>query len=103
MQERQREFERTRAIYKYALDKLGREKMPELYQQFIAFEKKHGSKEGIEDVIVGKRRLQCVALCPPAASSVSLHCRCRCRSGCRCAFVRRWPRESLHLFAARAC
>lgn len=32
--------------------------MPELYQEFITFEKKHGSKDGIEEVIVGKRRLQ---------------------------------------------
>jgi len=57
-EERQLEHDRTRAIYKYALDQLGREKMPELYQEFITFEKKHGSKDGIEEVIVGKRRLQ---------------------------------------------
>lgn len=43
---------------RYALDKLGREQMPELYTNFIAFEKKHGNREGIEEVIVGKRRLQ---------------------------------------------
>jgi len=32
--------------------------MPELYRCYIAFEKKFGSKDGIEDAIVGKRRLQ---------------------------------------------
>jgi crooked neck len=57
-EERQGEHERCRVVYKYALDRLGREEMPELYRNFIAFEKKHGSKEGIEDAIVGKRRLQ---------------------------------------------
>jgi crooked neck len=57
-EERQMEHDRTRVIYKYALDKLGREQMPELYTNFIAFEKKHGNREGIEEVIVGKRRLQ---------------------------------------------
>jgi len=57
-EERQTEHERTRVVYKFALDRLGRAEMPELYKQFIAFEKKHGSMEGIEDAIVGKRRLQ---------------------------------------------
>lgn len=32
--------------------------MPELYRCYIAFEKKFGTKDGIEDAIVGKRRLQ---------------------------------------------
>jgi crooked neck len=32
--------------------------MPELYRCYIAFEKKFGCKDGIEDAIVGKRRLQ---------------------------------------------
>ena len=31
-EERQKEHARTRTIYKYALDQLGREQMPELYQ-----------------------------------------------------------------------
>lgn len=57
-EERQGEHDRARVIYKYALDQLGREQMPDLYRNFIAFEKKHGNREGIEEVIVGKRRLQ---------------------------------------------
>ena len=57
-EERQMEHARARVVYKYALDRLGREQMPELYRSFIAFEKKHGSREGIEEAIVGKRRLQ---------------------------------------------
>jgi len=57
-EERQREMTRCRTIYKYALDHIGRDKMPELYQEFIQFEKKFGKKDGIEEVILGKRRLQ---------------------------------------------
>ena len=45
-------------LVRYALDALGREQMPDLYRCYIAFEKKFGSKDGIEDAIVGKRRLQ---------------------------------------------
>ena len=57
-EERCREHDRARVIYKYALDSCGREAMPDLYKHFIALEKKHGSRAGIEEVVVGKRRLQ---------------------------------------------
>lgn len=37
-------------IYKYALDQMPREQVPELYRDFIGFEKRHGSVQGIEEV-----------------------------------------------------
>ncbi|CAN0371248.1 unnamed protein product [Hapterophycus canaliculatus] len=35
-----------------------REQVPELYRDFIGFEKRHGSVQGIEEVIMNNRRLQ---------------------------------------------
>ncbi|EFJ15431.1 hypothetical protein SELMODRAFT_442275 [Selaginella moellendorffii] len=57
-EERCKEFERARAIYKYALDNIPKSQAEELYKKFVAFEKQHGNREGIEDVIVSKRRFQ---------------------------------------------
>lgn len=57
-EEKVSEFERARAIYKYALDNIPKSKASEIYQAFVAFEKQHGDREGIEDVIVSKRRFQ---------------------------------------------
>lgn len=57
-EEKVSEFERARAIYKYALDNIPKSKASELYQAFVSFEKQHGDREGIEDVIVSKRRFQ---------------------------------------------
>ncbi|KAG0235458.1 NineTeen Complex (NTC) component [Actinomortierella wolfii] len=55
---RQREIERARVIYKYALERIPRSKSQALYNQYVQFEKQYGDKEGIEDVVIGKRRLQ---------------------------------------------
>ncbi|GJJ69618.1 crooked neck [Entomortierella parvispora] len=55
---RQKEIERARVIYKYALDRIPRSKSQALYNQYVQFEKQFGDKDGIEDVVVGKRRLQ---------------------------------------------
>jgi crooked neck len=57
-EERCKEYERARVIYKFALDHLPKQMAREVYKVFIQFEKKYGSKEGIEDVIVNKRRFQ---------------------------------------------
>ncbi|CAM9184148.1 unnamed protein product [Ascophyllum nodosum] len=57
-EERCKEFERARVIYKFALDQMPREQVPELYRDFIGFEKRHGSVKGIEEVIINNRRLQ---------------------------------------------
>lgn len=53
-----RELERARAIYKFALDNLPKGHAEDLYRDFMTFEKKYGDKEGIEDVVVSKKRLQ---------------------------------------------
>jgi len=55
-EERAKEFERARTIYRYALDHIPRKAAQELYKRFIAFEKQFGDREGIEDVILNKRR-----------------------------------------------
>lgn len=53
-----KELDRARAIFKFSLDSLPKEKATELYKEFTSFEKQHGDKRGVEDVIVGKRRFQ---------------------------------------------
>ncbi|KAF9366419.1 NineTeen Complex (NTC) component [Mortierella sp. NVP85] len=55
---RQKEIDRARVIYKYALDRIPRSKSQALYNQYVQFEKQYGDKDEIEDVVVGKRRLQ---------------------------------------------
>jgi crooked neck len=77
-EERQGEHERARVIYKHAIKllKLGEDeknltqeerddlsdfeknKREELYKSYITFEKKHGDREGIENVILTKQRAQ---------------------------------------------
>eukprot|EP00727_Mastigamoeba_balamuthi_P001766 m51a1_g11587 putative crooked neck-like protein 1 (714) ;mRNA; r:67193-70901 len=57
-EERAHEDERARAIYRYALDHLPRQQARELYAAFVAFEKTHGGREGLEDAVVSKRRFQ---------------------------------------------
>ena len=62
-EERCREVERARMIYKYALDNLAKEDAADLYAKFMAFEKQYGDVEGIEDAILGKRRFQYEQVC----------------------------------------
>ena len=57
-EERAKEWDRARVIYKYALNNIPKSECQELYKTFISFEKQHGDQEGIEDVILGKRRHQ---------------------------------------------
>lgn len=57
-EERCKEMERARCIYKYALDHIPKGQAEDLYRKFVMFEKQYGDREGIEDVIVGKRRFQ---------------------------------------------
>lgn len=52
-----------RVIYKYALDQMPREQVPELYRDFIGFEKRHGSVQGIEEVRERGRRRRRRASC----------------------------------------
>ena len=53
-----KEYERARAIYKYALDRLPRSKAMTLHKSYTTFEKQFGDREGVENVILSKRRVQ---------------------------------------------
>jgi crooked neck len=53
-----KEYERARAIYKYALDRLPRSKSMILHKAYTTFEKQYGDREGVEDVVLSKRRVQ---------------------------------------------
>lgn len=55
---RLKEYERARAIYKYALDRLPRSKAMALHKAYTTFEKQFGDREGVEEVIMSKRRVQ---------------------------------------------
>ncbi|KAI7509063.1 Pre-mRNA-splicing factor [Hortaea werneckii] len=52
-----KEYERARAIYKYALDRMPRSKSATLHKQYTTFEKQYGDREGVEDVVLAKRRV----------------------------------------------
>ncbi|KAH0723385.1 hypothetical protein KY285_005939 [Solanum tuberosum] len=53
-----KETDRARCIYKFALDQIPKGRAEDLYSKFVAFEKQYGDREGIEDAIVEKRRFQ---------------------------------------------
>ena len=53
-----KEYDRARAIYRYALDRLPRSKANKLHKSYTTFEKQFGDREGVEDVILSKRRVQ---------------------------------------------
>ncbi|KAL7895757.1 TPR-like protein [Trichoderma sp. SZMC 28014] len=52
-----KEYERARAIYKYALDRLPRSKSSLLHKAYTTFEKQFGDQDGVEDVVLSKRRV----------------------------------------------
>ncbi|KJR88425.1 crooked neck [Sporothrix schenckii 1099-18] len=53
-----KEYERARAIYKFGLDNLPRARSMLLHKEYTTFEKQFGDREGIEDIVVSKRRRQ---------------------------------------------
>lgn len=53
----QREFDRTRTLFEYSLQKLPIESQDKLQRALVSFEKMYGSRENIEKVIFAKRRL----------------------------------------------
>ena len=53
-----KEYERARAIYKYALDRLPRSRSVALHKTYTQFEKQFGNREGVENVVLAKRRVQ---------------------------------------------
>ncbi|KAJ6502402.1 pre-mRNA-splicing factor CLF1 [Mycena sanguinolenta] len=58
METRLKEFERARVIYKYALDRIPRSKSVSLYAAYTKFEKQHGTRNTLENTVLGKRRIQ---------------------------------------------
>lgn len=56
-EERQREYDRVKLIYQYALNKLPKDKSLGLYESYSAFQKKQGVQKDIEDLITHKRKL----------------------------------------------
>jgi crooked neck len=52
------EFERARALYRWALDRMPRSKSVNLHKAYTTFEKQFGDQEGVEDVVLAKRRVQ---------------------------------------------
>lgn len=55
---RLKEYERARAIYKFALDRLPRSRSANLHKAYTTFEKQYGDQEGVENVVLAKRRVQ---------------------------------------------
>jgi crooked neck len=55
---RMHEHDRARAIYKFALDRMPRSKSVNLHKSYTTFEKQFGDSEGVEDVVLEKRRVQ---------------------------------------------
>ncbi|KAL9055213.1 MAG: hypothetical protein Q9162_003706 [Coniocarpon cinnabarinum] len=53
-----KEYDRARAIYKLALDSMPRSQSGNLHAAYTRFEKQFGGREGVEDVILSKRRVQ---------------------------------------------
>ncbi|XP_026821824.1 protein crooked neck [Rhopalosiphum maidis] len=57
-EERQKEHERVRVIYKYALDHVPKDRCHDIYKAYTIHEKKFGDRTAIESVISSKRKLQ---------------------------------------------
>lgn len=49
-------MERVRTLYKFGLEHIPKDRAKHLYDAYIQFEKEHGSKDSIENVILTKRR-----------------------------------------------
>lgn len=50
------EIERARVIFKYSIDNMKQEYVQIMIDEYSRFEKRHGDKQGIEDVVVTKRK-----------------------------------------------
>eukprot|EP00485_Elphidium_margaritaceum_P022952 CAMPEP_0202711074 /NCGR_PEP_ID=MMETSP1385-20130828/22943_1 /ASSEMBLY_ACC=CAM_ASM_000861 /TAXON_ID=933848 /ORGANISM="Elphidium margaritaceum" /LENGTH=729 /DNA_ID=CAMNT_0049370737 /DNA_START=27 /DNA_END=2216 /DNA_ORIENTATION=- len=53
-----KEYDRARTIYQYALDHVARHRVHALFEEYMLFEKRYGSRARIDDVITRKKRLQ---------------------------------------------
>ena len=57
-EEHQKEHDRCRMIYKYALEHLPKSSCEDIFKSYTIHEKKYGDRTGIEDVITSKRKFQ---------------------------------------------
>lgn len=62
-EENQKEHERAKVIYKFALEILPKDRKEEIFKAYSIYEKRHGERSGIEDVIVSKRKFQYELAC----------------------------------------
>jgi len=53
-----REYDRARALYKFALDRLPRSKSRALNDAYVRFSKAYGDEDGVQDAVLSKRRVQ---------------------------------------------
>ena len=53
---RNKEYDRARAIFKFGLEKIPKERAGGLYEEYLVFEKQWGAKEEIDGLIISKRR-----------------------------------------------
>ncbi len=51
-----REYDRAKILFKYALEQIPKEKSTRLYQKYLEFEKQHGTREEMEEIVIMKRR-----------------------------------------------
>ncbi|KAG6845690.1 NineTeen Complex (NTC) component [Tephrocybe sp. NHM501043] len=58
METRLKEYERARVIYKFDLSRIPRSKSAGLYASYTKFEKQHGTRNTLENTVLGKRRIQ---------------------------------------------
>ena len=56
-EEGQKEDERVKVIYQYAISKLPKEKSEQLFKEYTLYQKKHGDRAGIEQAVINKRSL----------------------------------------------
>lgn len=54
---RNKEDDRAREIFKFGLENIPKDKSKRLYEEFLAFEKQHGTKDDIDELIFNERRL----------------------------------------------
>jgi crooked neck len=52
-----KEYDRCRALFKFGLDSIPKEKSQKLYKFYVKFEKMFGSKETLEELVITKRRI----------------------------------------------
>jgi len=53
-----KDFERARTIYRYGLDHLPKSRAASLYRAYMAFEKQYGDRQGVEEAVLSKKRVE---------------------------------------------